>query len=382
MFYVQMITVIEWCAIGIFLAYSITLLRFIKGLKKEAIIESDLKPFISVLIPAKNEEENIKSCLEALHVQDYPEENVEFLILNDVSTDSTQTIAEFYQNKSSKFKAIFLEESNSLVSGKARVIDEGILLATHDIIVICDADCQPNKEWLKTIAGSFSKNVGVESGFTLMKPSKKSYTNFEAVQAMDWMILQGVASGSVGINKPISCIGSNFAFRKSAYNAVGGYKKLPFSITEDLLLYKSISDQTNWEFKFPFSKDSVNWTSPMPTWSEFYKQRKRWLFGSAGIGGFGAVVLGMNIGVHVFPLSLLLFSDWKLCMGIFGLTLLIDTGFISVLVKKLGLKFKLHHYVFYLLYYLLNVVIFPWVFIFDRKVEWKNRVYSVRGKVE
>ena len=126
------------------------------------------------------------------------------------------------------------------------------------------------------------------------------------MQNLDWIMLQGFASGSVGINKPISCIGSNFAFRKSAYYDVGGYESLPFSITEDLLLYKTISLKTKSKFVYPLNAQAqLMLVNQWIAFKSLYQQRKRWAIGSLGIGGFGLFVMLLNSAAHLASVCLL-----------------------------------------------------------------------------
>ena len=57
---------------------------------------------------------------------------------------------------------------------------------------------------------------------------------------LDWLDLQGIAAASMAFHSPVAAVGNNMAFRRSAYDAIGGYRKLPFSITEDFTLFLAL----------------------------------------------------------------------------------------------------------------------------------------------
>ncbi len=88
-----------------------------------------------------------------------------------------------------------------------------------------------NPNWAKTIASYYLDDVGVVNGFT----SQKVDDAFSGMQAIDFIYLLFVASGTINLGKAVSCIGNNMSFRKKAYEEVGGFENLPFSVTEDFL---------------------------------------------------------------------------------------------------------------------------------------------------
>jgi len=371
---------VEWACLLVVISYICLMACIFYGSRsqKNYVKEATVKP-MTVLVPSKDEEKNIGRCLQALTEQHFPEEKLEIIVLNDNSTDKTGEIAKQYSKTYPFIKVVDIPtESRNHLIGKSNAIDIGVSIAQNDIILICDADCEPNPKWLTTICSAFTKNVGVVSGFTLLDEQRISSKLFGIVQNLDWLMLQGVASGSVGLQKPISCIGSNFAFTKNAYNDVGGYSSLPFSITEDLLLYQTISKQTNYAYVYPMESGSINFSEPMETFNALYQQRKRWAFGSLGMGGFGAISGLINVLAHLLALvyAFLFFNPVPLISIVF-----VDCLYLHYLLNALKQKQKWYYSIFYISYYYMNVLIFPLLFLFDRKIVWKNRIYTKEGVV-
>ncbi|MCB0278101.1 MAG: glycosyltransferase, partial [Calditrichaeota bacterium] len=249
--------------VDIFLVlYGLVTVALIYGAARQSNLQEDQRWLkLSVLIPAKDEEESIGACLDALFRQDYPVEDFEIIVINDQSTDHTVDRVLKRKNEFANLSCIDVSTDDNPLIGKSRAIGLGVETAKHEIIVMTDADCRPNPNWLKTIAANFTDEVGVVSGITILQTNVKNRL-FAIMQSIDWIFLLGAGSAAVGMGQPISCIGSNLAFRKSLFNQIGGYKNLKFSVTEDLQLYKSLAKKTDAVFRFPMTRDILNYSLP------------------------------------------------------------------------------------------------------------------------
>ena len=346
----------------------------IKG--KNAEVKGD-QPYISVLVPAKNEELNIRDCLNAIAKQSYPVDKFEVLILDDESEDATSEIAAELTKKYSNFHLVNInEEFKPNLQGKTRVIDYGIDLAKHDIILMTDADCMPHPEWIASHAEMYNEKVGMVAGITVLDESYGHSKLFSILQSIDWIFLLGSGAASSGFNNHISCIGSNISFRKKAYFDVGGYENLPFSITEDLLLFKTIAKKTNWQVIFPLKKSILNISKPMQSFKEYYQQRKRWVFGSRDLNFMGTVLLSTAILAHLFAATTAFYS-LKQLVSIF----ILDSFIVLNFLMSLKLKKYIPYLPVYFGFYLVNVMMLIYVSIFDRTVIWKNRRYNRKGEI-
>jgi cellulose synthase/poly-beta-1,6-N-acetylglucosamine synthase-like glycosyltransferase len=102
------------------------------------MIEDELLPSVSVIIPAKNEEEYIGRCLEAVSNLEYPKDKVDFFVIDNKSSDQTIQYAR-------KFTAVEVLETEGTISA---VRNLGGQQAKGEILAFLDADCIPDRKWL------------------------------------------------------------------------------------------------------------------------------------------------------------------------------------------------------------------------------------------
>lgn len=334
-------------------------------------LKEEKLPTVSIIVPARNEESNILSCLEFLDNLIYPENKLEIVIVDDVSTDTTSTIvANFIRNKN-RFKTLLLEESESTkLKGKVRAMAEGIKISTGEIILTTDADCTVNPLWAKTIASYYTDKVGVVNGFT----SQTAKNSFSGMQAIDFIYLLFIAAGTINLGKPVSCIGNNMSFRKKAYEETGGFENLPFSVTEDFLLLEAINKLKNYPIIYPLNKDALVISKPASSLKELFNQKKRW-----AVGGIDTPPLGMGLMLWSFLTNLFLlltpffFSTVWLYLLIFKVA--IDFFVLLPIHQRLGLQKNLKYFLVFEIYYIIYVVVLPFAIMFNKKVKWKDRVY-------
>jgi cellulose synthase/poly-beta-1,6-N-acetylglucosamine synthase-like glycosyltransferase len=116
-----------------------------------------MKERVCVIIPAYNEEEVIRDCLEGLDRQDYP--NFEVFLIDDLSTDKTKEIIQSFVNASPQKFRLF--EFGKVGPGKARNL---VALETRaDILAFTDADCIPTPQWLSQLVQGFLSDPQVGS---------------------------------------------------------------------------------------------------------------------------------------------------------------------------------------------------------------------------
>lgn len=334
-------------------------------------LPDDKLPTVSIFVAARNEEQNILSCLESLDKLIYTEGKLEIIIVDDASTDVTSSIINDFIIDKPQFKTIRLDENQSgKLKGKVRVMAEGIKISSGEIILTTDADCIVNPLWAKTIASYYVGNVGVVNGFT----SQKVNDSFSGMQAIDFIYLLFIASGTINLGKPVSCIGNNMSFRKKAYEETGGFEKLLFSVTEDFLLLNSIHKLKKYGVIYPLNKNLLVISKPASTFKELFNQKKRW-----AVGGIDTPLLGLFLMTWAFLTNLfivltpLYLSAAWLYLVIFKFT--IDLFVLIPVHQRLGLQKNLKYFLMFEIYYIIYVLVLPFVILFNKKVKWKDRVY-------
>jgi poly-beta-1,6-N-acetyl-D-glucosamine synthase len=225
---------------------------------------------ISVIIAARNEEENIGTLLTSLEKQTYPSENYEVIVVDDHSTDATVAIAQRYP----KIKVISLKE-DQINSYKKKAIEAGIAAATGELIVTTDADCLPPPNWLHTIAASKEERGSVFIAAPVIFENDRSV--LQLFQSLDFLVLQGITAAAVSRNNLSMCNGANLAYERKAFYEVNGFAGIDHIASgDDMLLMHKIAKQFTGKVHYLRSKAAIVSTQPMKTWKAFFNQRIRW----------------------------------------------------------------------------------------------------------
>lgn len=338
--------------------------------KKFERIDYDKLPLATVIVAARDEEENIQRCLDSLGNLEYPEGKLEVLIVDDRSTDRTGEIIDIFISERINFHKIIPDEPQGKMVGKVNALATAIREATGEIILTTDADCIVEPTWVKTIASCYQEDVGMVDSYT----TQEANNSFDGMQAIDFIYLLLVAGGTINLNVPISCIGNNMSFRKKAYEEFGGYEKLPFSVTEDFTLLRAIHKLKKYKIIFPLDKEALVTSLPCTSWKSLYRQKKRWSVGGLGvpIRGFFIMFWGYLTSLCVL-LTPFFFSPVWLYLVFFKIV--IDLFVLLPIHQKLGITKNLKYFLVYQLYYILYVLALPFIVFSSRKVIWKGREY-------
>ena len=151
---------IEFFLGGVFLLllfyYSLFLISILRGLKRLKQSNHDLSPddYISVIIPFRNESDNIFSNIESICSQNYPKEKYEVIYVDDNSSDDSMKKLREY-TKPDNIKILSLPKEYSPNAHKKRAIRYGVGQSKGDIIVTTDADCMYTDDWLGSLLNNF-----------------------------------------------------------------------------------------------------------------------------------------------------------------------------------------------------------------------------------
>ncbi len=265
--------ILLYIIIPLFIVYSLLLLYYWQAWRSipdyvPAISVPATK--ISVIIPARDEEKNIGRLLNALLEQDYPASQVEVIVVDDHSTDSTAAIVQQY----ARVKLISLKE-DGINSYKKKAIENGIAAATGDLIVTTDADCLPPPQWLRLIATFKEEKGSVFIAAPVVIDCNNSL--LQTFQSMDFMVLQGITGAAVHKGQLSMCNGANLAYERKAFDAVNGFAGVDHIASgDDMLLMHKIAKKYPGNTHYLLSKEAVVSTQPMKTWKVFFNQRIRW----------------------------------------------------------------------------------------------------------
>lgn len=201
----------------------LVLIYLIKGwasLKRPKLTTANPSTGVTLLIAARNEEENIRLTIDDILAQDYPKHLLEVIIVDDHSTDSTADIIRSYAPQG--IKLLQMNETEKLNSYKKKAIAEAIKLSTGDLMVATDADCRMGPRWLSTVVGFFETEQPVMISSPVTYFQEKSL--FERLQTLEFSYLIGIGASFIGNKRASTCNGANLAYRKDVFYEVGGFK--------------------------------------------------------------------------------------------------------------------------------------------------------------
>lgn len=259
--------------IFLFLCYSTLIFYYRQGWKAIPyfnINQPGPSIFVSVIIPARNEEKNIGALLRSLRDQSYPRQFFEIIVVDDHSSDSTAEIVSSFPDVT-----LLKLEDDFINSYKKKAIEKGIAAASGELIVTTDADCVPLSDWLKILV-AFKQSTN--SVFIVAPVALNCNSQIVQIfQAMDFMILQGITGASAFRKVHSMCNGANLAYERQVFFEVGGFSGIDqIASGDDMLLMHKIAKKYPARIQYLKSKEAIVSTSPMPSWKAFFNQRVRW----------------------------------------------------------------------------------------------------------
>lgn len=258
--------------------YFICIAAFTLGLynlkEKNYNIDKSSTTKVSVLIAARNEEENIENILLSLYNQTFPKELFEVIIIDDHSEDNTKTIIDNFINNNKDFNMqVFISEGK----GKKAAISQALHKAKNHLIIVTDADCILNTLWIENIVAFYQKTKSkMILAPVLLTPSN---TLFEKMQVLEHLSLMGSTAGSAAIGFPVMCNGANMAYEREAALEVEKHRH-DFNIPsgDDMFLLEQFVKNYGYKnVKFLLSKSAIVKTKTCKTIKDFFKQRRRWV---------------------------------------------------------------------------------------------------------
>jgi len=356
----------------VYILYQIILLyRILFCYKPVSFVAESKQSKISILIAARNEEENILHCLRAVKQLNYPSEHMDVWIGDDQSTDGTHAfVAEFIKDKPN-YHFVSINPSTNQVKGKANVLAQLAKQAGGEFLFITDADIQVPKYWIESILGAFEEKTGIVSGSTIVTGDSL----FARTQRIDWAYACGMMHIVSEMNMPVTAVGNNMAIRRTCYDDTGGYENLPFSVTEDLELFIAALNKS-WGYRNLLDAGSTAFSAPLKTTKEILQQRKRWISGAFRLPK--QLVIFLALQAMFFPVLVLafVFLPWIWVLMVWLTIFNLHAAFIEQVAQKMGVgSLRRNIILFELNRYLFPLILFAYQLL-PLGVEWKGRTYK------
>ncbi len=290
------------------------------SLKQLKDTTQNYKTQVSILIPARNEENNITDLLSNLIHQNYPGKLFEIIVIDDHSTDQTASMVNKFisgqkaslslysgTDKNDKagqwvsIKLIRIKGENQARAYKKKAIRTAIEKSSGNLIITTDADCIPGKNWISSIVSLYE----TKRPKMIVGPVSFHWENtfFQKIQSLEFLSLIAITAGAIKTGHPIMCNGANLAYEKQAFFDVGGFGIDRFSSGDDVFLLhrirKHFGNNSVWFLK---SRKAIVYTEALKTLQEFFDQRIRW---ASKNKGYDIKTLVISFTVYMMNMLLL-----------------------------------------------------------------------------
>jgi cellulose synthase/poly-beta-1,6-N-acetylglucosamine synthase-like glycosyltransferase len=254
-------------------------------------------PPVSIVISARNEEDNLFELLPFILEQEY--DKFEVIVVNHQSTDNTAYILKAFENKYSHLRVIHLERNHHLAMGKKLPLTLGIKGAKYDHLLLTDADCKPStKLWLKSMAGQFTEKKEIVLGYGPHNSAPGLLNRFIRLDT-SMIALNYLSYAKAGI--PYMGVGRNLAYSKELFLKNSGFKShYSISSGDDDLFIQEVARNRN--YSISLSPLSFCYSDGKDTWSKLFIQKSRHYGTSSRYSLFKKLLLG------IYPLTLILLA--------------------------------------------------------------------------
>ena len=278
----------------------------------------DPKTSFTIIVPFRNEAENLPNLLNSFSKLNYPTDLFEVILVDDSSKEKFQSSIVNYQLS-------IINNFRVSNSPKKDAITTAMQHVKTNWVITTDADCIVPENWLLTFDNYIQENkVSMLAGAVSYECENSFLHHF---QQLDLTSLQGATMGSFGLNNGFMCNGANFAYTKSLFESLNGFEGNDKIASGDdvFLLQKTIEKFPN-EVHYLKAQEAIVITKPTENWRSLFYQRVRW---AAKTSSYKST-FGKYLGLIVFFGNLsLVIAFFLFLIGILGYPFLVLFGFLK-----------------------------------------------------
>src|SRR5690554_5188093 len=234
-------------------------------------------PGVTVILPAHNEQERLPATLSSLAAQEYAGA-VEFVIVDDRSTDATADIIDSFAARDPRFRRLTVTESSRRLSPKVNAVNSGIRASDGEIIITTDADCEYPAGWIDELVSHFNDDVVMVVGYVETTRAWQARNFVQLFETVDWLSLMLTSRSLTRYGWKFTSSANNQAYLRSAFVEAGGFGasgRAP-SGDEDLLTQR-LGRLPGSRVVFAGSPPARVRTRPVDTALQLLHQRRRWV---------------------------------------------------------------------------------------------------------
>ena len=365
------------------ISYLVLIATFIIGfykVKKISNCNFPPKHTFSIVIPFRNEAENLPSLLNTIQQLNYPKHLFEILLVNDASDDGSCEIVEEFQQQFPFLNMALLNNHRKSNAPKKDAINTALKEAQFNWIVTTDADCEVPTTWLQI----FNQFILDRKPVFISAPVKfkEEASLLHHLQNLNLISLIGTTIGSFGIHKPILCNGANLCYSKAIFKELKGFEGNDHIASgDDIFLLEKMVKQYPKQTLFLKSTSAIVSTKSEKSWNSYINQQIRWAskataYKSSFSKFVGIVVLLMNLVMLILPIIAIIFPVyWKLFFIIFIQKMIVDFMLIQKTSVLLKTKKSLQRYLPIAIFYPFLTTLIGLASIF-KGYEWKGRSFD------
>ena len=296
--------------LSIYLASILLLIYGFTKVKNYDTIGLKPKNSFTIIVPFRNEAENLPVLLESFSKMNYPADLFEVILVDDDSDEKFQ-IPNCFANSlalGSKFQISIIDTIRISNSPKKDAITTAVPLVKTAWIITIDADCVVPENWLLTLDNYIQTHEASMIAGAVTYEGNNSFLHH--FQQLDLASLQGATIGSFGIGKAFMCNGANLAYTKSLFEELNGFDGNNSIASGDdvFLLQKAIQSRSFGADKVHYlkSEKTIVSTKPLDDWKSLFHQRVRWASKTSSYQSSFAKSLGLIVfaGNLILVLSL------------------------------------------------------------------------------
>jgi cellulose synthase/poly-beta-1,6-N-acetylglucosamine synthase-like glycosyltransferase len=328
------------------------------AIHKKKQVTSELPP-VSVIVCARNEEDNLFKNLPSVLSQDYPK--FEVIVVNDMSVDESKHIIRAYQEKYPQLRIIELEKNKHRKFGKKMPLTIGIKGAMYEHLVMIDADCYPaGNQWLKTIVRNYTEGKEIVIGIGPYE-TEKGFLN--KLIRFDTTSIASTYLSFACAGKPYMAVGRNMSYTRKRFFEVDGFKShYHIQSGDDDLFMRDAATKKN--VAIEISPDSFVFSHPKQSWAEWIKQKQRHFTTAPRYRLINKLLLG------IFPASMIMmllssvillfnFKWWWIIAGLLFIRYLVYWIVNRAVFRKLAARDLV---VWYPVLELIHLVVMPFIY--------------------
>ena len=293
---------------------------------------------VSVIICARDEDENLARNLPGVLLQSYPS-TYEVVAVNDNSLDDSKYILQELKKTFKSLHVVELTQEAIHISGKKYPLSVGIREAKHEIMLLTDADCVPSSEhWVEKMQAGYDDNIEIVLGYGAYHKTKgllNKLIRFETFHTA----LQYLSYALAGT--PYMGVGRNLSYKKSLFFRNKGFSSINHipSGDDDLFINKTATKHNTAVIIDP---DAVTRSIPKKTWSSWLRQKSRHYTTAKYYKFKHKFLLGLYFATQFvfYPLlaASIIFYDWRYASAVFVIRLLLQGFVLYKSMKKMGEK--------------------------------------------